>query len=119
MRSSASGRAYVTSRDRSAGSPAAPPSDTDFDSAASRARLLAGLSTAIPDILPEAIRADKGLMHRAEAFLAIHDPTSVQCDMVPSPPRMTPAAYGGVQHDPRRGRWSRDIAPARKDGGPI
>ena len=60
------------------GSPAAPPSDEDFDSAASRARLLAGLSTAIPDILPEAIRADKGLMHRAEAFLAIHDPTSVQ-----------------------------------------
>ena len=35
-----------------------------------------GLSYAIPDILPERIRSDKGLMHRAEAFLAIHDPQS-------------------------------------------
>ena len=49
-----------------------------------------------------------------------HDPTSVQCDMVPSRCyAMTSAAYGGVQHDPRRGRWSRDIAPARRGGGPI
>ncbi len=48
-----------------------------------------------------------------------HDPTSVQCDMVPSRRHaMTPATCGGVQHDPRRGRWSRDIAPARRDGGP-
>ncbi|MBW3090822.1 ATP-dependent DNA helicase RecG [Bifidobacterium miconisargentati] len=34
------------------------------------------LERAIPDILPESIRAAKGLMHRAEAFLAIHDPDS-------------------------------------------
>ncbi|PJM78568.1 ATP-dependent DNA helicase RecG [Bifidobacterium scaligerum] len=34
------------------------------------------LSQAIPDILPEEVRAAKGLMHRAEAFLAIHDPDS-------------------------------------------
>ncbi|NMM94525.1 ATP-dependent DNA helicase RecG [Bifidobacterium oedipodis] len=34
------------------------------------------LSRAIPDILPEQIRSSKGLMHRAEAFLAIHDPQS-------------------------------------------
>ena len=34
------------------------------------------LSCAIPDILPEQVRADRGLLHRAEAFLAIHDPDS-------------------------------------------
>ena len=33
---------------------------------------------AIPDILPERIRADKDLMHRAEAFLNIHDPVSTK-----------------------------------------
>ena len=44
----------------------------------SRARLLSGLSRAIPDILPERIRADKDLMHRAEAFLNIHDPVSTK-----------------------------------------
>lgn len=36
----------------------------------------ASLGQAIPDILPESVRAAKGLMHRAEAFLAIHDPDS-------------------------------------------
>ncbi|MBW3083795.1 ATP-dependent DNA helicase RecG [Bifidobacterium phasiani] len=46
--------------------------------AAARGRLLAGLEAAIPDIIPESIRADKGLHHRAEAFLAIHDPVSVK-----------------------------------------
>lgn len=44
----------------------------------SRARLLPGLARAIPDILPERIRADKNLMHRAEAFLNIHDPVSAK-----------------------------------------
>ena len=44
----------------------------------SRARLLSGLARAIPDILPERIRADKNLMHRAEAFLNIHDPVSTK-----------------------------------------
>lgn len=39
---------------------------------------LSGLSRAIPDILPERIRADKDLMHRAEAFLNIHDPVSTK-----------------------------------------
>lgn len=34
------------------------------------------LSCAIPDILPEQVRAARGLLHRAEAFLAIHDPDS-------------------------------------------
>ena len=43
-----------------------------------RARLLSGLARAIPDILPERIRADKDLMHRAEAFLNIHDPVSTK-----------------------------------------
>lgn len=44
----------------------------------SRARLMSGLARAIPDILPERIRADKNLMHRAEAFLNIHDPVSTK-----------------------------------------
>lgn len=37
-----------------------------------------GLARAIPDILPELVRADKDLMHRAEAFLSIHEPTSTK-----------------------------------------
>ena len=32
------------------------------------------LAAAIPDIMPEAFRMEHGLMHRAEAFRAIHDP---------------------------------------------
>ncbi|MBM6730373.1 ATP-dependent DNA helicase RecG [Bifidobacterium pullorum subsp. saeculare] len=48
------------------------------ESEGARARLLSGLSRAIPDILPERIRADKDLMHRAEAFLNIHDPVSTK-----------------------------------------
>ena len=32
------------------------------------------LAVAIPDIMPERFRAEHGLMHRAEAFMAIHDP---------------------------------------------
>ncbi|KFI92689.1 ATP-dependent DNA helicase recG [Bifidobacterium saguini DSM 23967] len=34
------------------------------------------LAQTIPDILPESVREAKNLMHRAEAFLAIHDPDS-------------------------------------------
>ncbi|KFJ06966.1 ATP-dependent DNA helicase recG [Bifidobacterium thermophilum] len=37
----------------------------------------AALRQAIPDILPERVREACGLMHRAEAFLAIHEPDSV------------------------------------------
>lgn len=48
------------------------------ESEEARARLLSGLARAIPDILPERIRADKDLMHRAEAFLNIHDPVSTK-----------------------------------------
>lgn len=48
------------------------------ESEEARARLLSGLASAIPDILPERIRADKDLMHRAEAFLNIHDPVSTK-----------------------------------------
>ena len=33
-------------------------------------------SQSIPDVLPESVRKAKNLMHRAEAFLAIHDPAS-------------------------------------------
>lgn len=34
------------------------------------------LSQSIPDVLPESVHKAKNLMHRAEAFLAIHDPAS-------------------------------------------
>ena len=34
------------------------------------------LSQSISDVLPESVRKAKNLMHRAEAFLAIHDPAS-------------------------------------------
>lgn len=37
---------------------------------------VATLAQSIPDILPKSIRAAKGLLHRAEAFLAIHGPDS-------------------------------------------
>ena len=37
---------------------------------------VATLAQSIPDILPKSIRAAKGLLHRAEAFLTIHDPDS-------------------------------------------
>lgn len=37
---------------------------------------LRALAAAIPDILPESVRAAKSLMHRAEAFAAIHEPAS-------------------------------------------
>ncbi|MBD9019933.1 MAG: ATP-dependent DNA helicase RecG, partial [Bifidobacterium breve] len=37
---------------------------------------VATLAQSIPDILPKSIRAAKGLLHRAEAFLSIHDPDS-------------------------------------------
>ena len=37
---------------------------------------VATLAQSIPDILPKSICAAKGLLHRAEAFLAIHDPDS-------------------------------------------
>ncbi|MBW3088983.1 ATP-dependent DNA helicase RecG [Bifidobacterium sp. 82T24] len=38
----------------------------------------ASLARAIPDILPESVRTGERLMHRAEAFLAIHHPDSVK-----------------------------------------
>lgn len=47
-------------------------------SAEDEERFAGTLAEAIPDILPEQIRAERGLMHRAEAFRAIHDPSSVQ-----------------------------------------
>lgn len=36
------------------------------------------LSRVIPDILPEPVRQQERLLHRAQAFLAIHNPDSVQ-----------------------------------------
>ena len=35
-----------------------------------------GLARAIPDVLPESVRESNHLLHRAEAFLSIHDPLS-------------------------------------------
>lgn len=55
-----------------------PDTSNALQSGETRVRLLAGLRRAIPDILPERIRAEKDLMHRADAFLAIHDPTSTR-----------------------------------------
>ncbi|MGK4256145.1 ATP-dependent DNA helicase RecG [Bifidobacterium pullorum] len=52
------------------------PNGSPTDAAANAPQ--SGLARAIPDILPERIRADKDLMHRAEAFLNIHDPVSTK-----------------------------------------
>lgn len=41
-----------------------------------RIALTESLRAAIPDIIPETIRASHGLMHRAEAFMGIHDPVN-------------------------------------------
>ncbi len=41
-------------------------------------RFAGTLAEAIPDVLPETIRAERGLLHRAEAFRAIHEPDSVK-----------------------------------------
>lgn len=40
-------------------------------------RVRAALERAIPDVLPEQVRAELNLMHRAQAFCAIHDPDAV------------------------------------------
>lgn len=40
-------------------------------------RTRAALEAAIPDVLPEQVRAELHLMHRAQAFCAIHDPDAV------------------------------------------
>ena len=46
-----------------------------------RAAQTEALAAAVPDIVPEHLRAAEGLMHRAEAFMAIHDPTNTKdCD---------------------------------------
>lgn len=41
-----------------------------------RVALAESLRAAIPDIIPEKIRAQNGLIHRAEAFVNIHDPAN-------------------------------------------
>ncbi|MCH4208929.1 ATP-dependent DNA helicase RecG [Bifidobacterium sp.] len=50
----------------------------DIDTVESAASAAAVLRQAIPDIVPESIRSARGLMHRAQAFLAIHDPQSTE-----------------------------------------
>ena len=39
-------------------------------------RLGEALTAVIPDILPESVRDTQGLMHRSQAFVAVHDPQS-------------------------------------------
>ena len=53
-----------------------PPSTSSIAVQPGEGAAVGTLDQAIPDILPESVRAAKGLMHRAEAFLAIHDPDS-------------------------------------------
>ncbi|MFR3303469.1 MAG: ATP-dependent DNA helicase RecG [Bifidobacterium pullorum] len=73
-----SGVAGVSGTPEMAEVPGMPEEPGVSESEEARARLLSGLARAIPDILPERIRADKDLMHRAEAFLNIHDPVSTK-----------------------------------------
>lgn len=55
-----------------------PAPEPDADGEASARLDTTSLSRALPDILPEPVRQARGLMHRAEALLAIHDPESVE-----------------------------------------
>lgn len=52
-----------------------PTQEGDFDiPQIDREVQIKALGNAIPDIIPEDFREEYGLMHRAEAFMAIHDP---------------------------------------------
>ncbi|MBT1163966.1 ATP-dependent DNA helicase RecG [Bifidobacterium felsineum] len=53
-----------------------PPSTSSIAVQPGEEAVIGTLAQAIPDILPEPVRETKHLMHRAEAFLAIHDPDS-------------------------------------------
>ncbi|MGE8651178.1 ATP-dependent DNA helicase RecG [Bifidobacterium adolescentis] len=55
------------------GAPDAQNGESDLPQADREARTEA-LAVAVPDIMPERFRAEHGLMHRAEAFMSIHDP---------------------------------------------
>ncbi|WP_286027691.1 ATP-dependent DNA helicase RecG [Bifidobacterium ruminantium] len=71
------GDEYAAARAASAmqqdGAPDAQNGESDLPQADREARTEA-LAVAVPDIMPERFRAEHGLMHRAEAFMAIHDP---------------------------------------------
>ena len=41
---------------------------------ADRQARMEALAVAVPDVMPESFRVEHGLLHRAEAFMAIHDP---------------------------------------------
>lgn len=68
---------YAAARAASAmqqdGAPDAQNGESDLPQADREARTEA-LAVVVPDIMPERFRAEHGLMHRAEAFMAIHDP---------------------------------------------
>ncbi|WP_308747588.1 ATP-dependent DNA helicase RecG [uncultured Bifidobacterium sp.] len=65
--------ARVASAMQQDGAPDAQNGESDLPQADREARTEA-LAVAVPDIMPERFRAEHGLMHRAEAFMAIHDP---------------------------------------------
>ena len=71
------GDEYAAARAASAmqqdGAPDAQNGESDLPQADREARTEA-LAVAVPDIMPERFRSEHGLMHRAEAFMAIHDP---------------------------------------------
>lgn len=71
------GDEYAAARAASAmqqdGAPDVQNGESDLPQADREARTEA-LAVAVPDIMPERFRAEHGLMHRAEAFMAIHDP---------------------------------------------
>lgn len=52
--------------------------DATEDAAEDAAEKDLSLSKIIPDVLPEFVRAKRNLMHRAEAFSELHNPTSTQ-----------------------------------------
>ena len=58
---------------RQEGAPDVQSGESDLPQADREARTEA-LAVAVPDIMPERFRAEHGLMRRAEAFMAIHDP---------------------------------------------
>lgn len=66
----------VLSEASTSANPAAPIAGSQAEDEAS-SLLPSALASAIVDIIPESVREDRALMHRAEAFAAIHDPQSI------------------------------------------
>ncbi|PJM77802.1 ATP-dependent DNA helicase RecG [Bifidobacterium felsineum] len=65
-----------TSTSQNAQTALVPPSTSSIAVQPGEGAAIGTLAQSIPDILPESVRETKNLMHRAEAFLAIHDSDS-------------------------------------------